>query len=222
MRRTLFTLAAVALTVTMALAGPAAQATGTAPRSAGAPSPGASGLAALAPLLGGFTGGLTNGDVRAVVRSGTFQSWSAQHPPVAVTYNRTLVGRAAHAFVAAVTGPRTGILLVVTGLRANRAYGAHVHTQPCGATGAAAGRHYQNWIDPHQPSVNPSYANPDNEIWLDFTTDRTGFGWSARLAGWPVRAGRAGSVVIHERHTSHTPGAAGTAGARVACITVPI
>ena len=39
---------------------------------------------------------------------------------------------------------------------------------------AAAGSHYQHQADPKQPSVNPDYANPRNEIWLDFTTDATG------------------------------------------------
>ena len=38
----------------------------------------------------------------------------------------------------------------------------------------AAGPHFQNVIDPVRPSSNPAYANPGNEIWLDFTTDEEG------------------------------------------------
>ena len=35
----------------------------------------------------------------------------------------------------------------------------------------SAGPTFQNVVDPVQPSVDPAYANPENEIWLDFRTD---------------------------------------------------
>jgi hypothetical protein len=46
---------------------------------------------------------------------------------------------------------------------------------PCGAAASAAGPHYQHKRDPQAsataPSVDASYANPQNEVWLDLTTD---------------------------------------------------
>jgi hypothetical protein len=46
---------------------------------------------------------------------------------------------------------------------------------PCGAVASAAGPHYQHKRDPQAsataPSVDASYGNPQNEVWLDVTTD---------------------------------------------------
>jgi Cu-Zn family superoxide dismutase len=70
-------------------------------------------------------------------------------------------------------------------------------------------------------SVDPAYANPRNEIWLDFTADRLGTGGrclQGRLAA--RRPWRPKSVVIHETHTNSDPGRAGTAGARLGCVNV--
>ncbi len=160
-------------------------------------------------------------DSGVVLRAGRFSAWNDDRPPTAVTYDRQLVPPGAKVLVAAATGRRSTVVLVVAGLLPHRTYGAHVHVRPCGATGAAAGPHYQNIVDPVQPSVDPAYANPSNESWLDFTTSGRGHARAVSHVKWDFRAGQANSVVIHEQATRTEPGVAGTAGARVACVTVP-
>ncbi len=157
----------------------------------------------------------------AVLRVGRFAAWNDERPPTAVTYDAQLVPPGAKVLVAAVTGRRSTVVLVVAGLLPDRTYGAHVHVRPCGATGAAAGPHYQNVVDPVQPSVDPAYANPANESWLDFTTGSHGHARAVSHVRWDFRAGQANSVVSHEQATRTEPGVAGMAGARVACVTVP-
>jgi Cu-Zn family superoxide dismutase len=99
-----------------------------------------------------------------------------------------------------------------------------VHTKPCGRTGDAAGPHYQHTPDPaasaSPPAVNPSYANPDNEVWLDFTTDATGAATSTASHTWTF-LDQPRSIVLHAERTKTTAGQAGTAGARLACLTLP-
>src|SRR4051812_2826208 len=141
-----------------------------------------------------------------------------------VRYDPALVPADARARVTAVYDRKGGtkVTLRVRGLLPNRAYGAHVHTNACGATGAAAGPHFQYVVDPVQPSVDPAYANPENEIWLDFTTDARGNAIGRADVDWQFPSNRRGnSVVIHAEHTHTEPGMAGMAGARVACLTVP-
>jgi hypothetical protein len=67
---------------------------------------------------------------------------------------------------------------------------------------------------------DPAYANPRNEIWLDFTADRLGTGVAVSRVAWPLGDRRPKSVVIHETHTNSDPGRAGTAGARQGCVNV--
>ncbi|MET9294003.1 superoxide dismutase family protein [Streptomyces sp. NPDC003077] len=117
---------------------------------------------------------------------------------------------------------RTAVVLRLSGLLPDRTYGAHVHTKPCGPKPADSGPHYQNVPDPVQPSTNPDYANPRNEVWLDLTTDEDGDGATAAKVNWHVRYGEARSVVVHEHKTHTEPGHAGTAGARLACVNVPL
>lgn len=136
----------------------------------------------------------------------------------AVTYEPSLVPVGATATVVG-TG-QTTVVLVVGGLPPNRAYGAHVHVNGCGPTGADAGPHYQKVPDPVQPSVNPAHANPRNEIWLDFTSDAAGTAAALSTVNWKFGEPRPKSVVIHAEHTHTEPGHAGTAGARLACINV--
>jgi Cu-Zn family superoxide dismutase len=120
----------------------------------------------------------------------------------------------------------TVVTLHVWGLAPNHEYGAHAHQSACGATGAAAGGHFQNTPFPGGSSAtDPLYANPTNEIWLDLTTDADGNGVAQTKVPWqfsPTR--RAGSVMIHAEHTHDgsdgTTGTAGTAGSRLACLTV--
>jgi Cu-Zn family superoxide dismutase len=138
------------------------------------------------------------------------------------TYKPELVPAGASADVFGLTSEThgTSTALVVTGLLPNREYGAHAHAKPCGDTGDAAGPHYQHLEDPVKPSVDPTYANPSNEIWLDFATDASGRGLAASKVDWTFGERRAQSVVIHETHTHTHPGQAGTAGPRLACLNV--
>jgi Cu-Zn family superoxide dismutase len=113
------------------------------------------------------------------------------------------------------------VTLHLWGMAPNTPYGAHAHVNECGATGSAAGPHFQNVLDPVTPSVDPAYANPTNEIWLDLTTDADGNGVAQTKVPWqfsPTR--RAMSVIIHVEHTHTGPTDSGVAGARLACLTV--
>ncbi|MCC3654361.1 superoxide dismutase family protein [Streptomyces sp. S07_1.15] len=140
----------------------------------------------------------------------------------AVTYDTEAVPPGARIGVRQWTDPEgTTVRLRVSGLEPGRAYGAHVHTRPCGAEPDSSGPHYQHRRDPEQPSTDPRYANPDNEVWLDFTAGGSGDGTAEARQDWNFRPGEARSVVLHEHTTATEDGAAGTAGARLACFTVP-
>jgi Cu-Zn family superoxide dismutase len=132
----------------------------------------------------------------------------------AVTYDMKLVPAGARIEVVQRGGHgRMSVSVRVEGLAAGRVYGAHVHQEECGGDPAAAGGHYQHREDPVRPSKDPAYANPENEVWLDFTTDAHGAGAATARQGWEFRPGGARSVVLH--------GMPGGAGARIACFTVP-
>lgn len=117
---------------------------------------------------------------------------------------------------------RTTVRLRVSGLEANRDFGAHVHVRACGPAPSDSGPHYQNELDPaatpDSPSTDPAYANPQNEIWLDFTTDENGNADSSTTVDWEFRDDEANSVVIHAQHTMTEAGSAGQAGDRLACV----
>jgi Cu-Zn family superoxide dismutase len=108
-------------------------------------------------------------------------------------------------------GGTTEIRLDVEGLLPNRGYAAHAHVNACGPTGDAA-----------KPSTDPAFANPQNEIWLDLRTDGDGDGESRAEVPFTFTDRAPASIVIHEAETTGTaPGQAGSAGARLACVTVP-
>jgi Cu-Zn family superoxide dismutase len=138
----------------------------------------------------------------------------------AITYRPDLVPEGARATVLGLPMAGTTVVLSVRGLVPDRHYGAHVHTKPCGPAPADSGPHYQDQVDPVQPSTDPAYANPDNEIWLDFRTGAHGAAFTSSTVDWAFGERRGASVVIHETHTHTAPGEAGTAGARLACLTV--
>ncbi|WHT19191.1 superoxide dismutase [Crossiella sp. CA-258035] len=155
-----------------------------------------------------------------VLTVGRFAPYSPEAK--AVTHDPKLVPEGAGVVVAA-THVRHGgtlVLLSVRGLVPQRTYGAHAHTKPCGPAPADSGPHYQDVLDPVQPSVDPKYANASNEIWLDFTTDRHGVGVSKTVVPWHFGERRAKSVVIHFERTKTHHGHAGTAGARLGCVNV--
>jgi Cu-Zn family superoxide dismutase len=155
--------------------------------------------------------------------NGTFAPYAPG--AMAVSYDSALVPAGATATVTITQAAAgTQIQLAVTGLRPDRAYGAHLHQNPCGADGSAAGQHYQHQPDPaasaSPPSVDPAYANPENEVWLDFTTDASGAATSTAKQPWNFGPSRPGSLVIHADKTKSAPGHAGDAGARVACLSL--
>jgi Cu-Zn family superoxide dismutase len=117
---------------------------------------------------------------------------------------------------------RTTVTFDATGLAPDRDFGVHVHTRPCGPAPADSGPHYQNDVDPaatpEKPSADPAYANPQNEIWFDVTTDANGNAQAASTVDWEFRDGEANSVVLHAQRTMTGPGQAGMAGDRLACI----
>lgn len=138
------------------------------------------------------------------------------------TYDPALVPVGSRGAVSAESGEGgTTVTLAVRGLEPDRVYGAHAHGLPCGPTGDVAGPHFQHETDPVQPSVDPAFANPDNEIWLDLTTDSSGAGSVTASVPWTFAEDRrAGSVVLHAMATATGAGEAGTAGPRLACISV--
>jgi superoxide dismutase, Cu-Zn family len=158
----------------------------------------------------------------AIPENGTAVSVTFGSDARALTYNPALVPKGAGVqVVESSENGTTKVALRVRGLVANRQYGAHVHSLPCGPTGEAAGPHFQHNPDPAKPSVNPAFANPKNEIWLDFTTDASGNASVSSTVPWTFTNTRAGSVIIHAERTQTAAGKAGTAGARLACVGVP-
>ena len=154
--------------------------------------------------------------------SDTFAPPGAKSVPAAVTYDERSVPEGARIEV----GQRadeggTAVELVVDGVAENRVFGAHVHTGGCGPAPDDSGPHYQHRKDPVRPSVDPEYANEQNEIWLDFRTDDRGRAAQAAWHDWDLRPGEAKSVVLHEHATDTSQGHAGQAGDRLACFTVP-
>jgi superoxide dismutase, Cu-Zn family len=145
----------------------------------------------------------------------------------AFTYNPALAPEGATIKVGVdARGSSTEVRLDVDGLLPSRGYAAHAHVNPCGPTGDVAGPHFQNQVDPAaapgKPSTDPAYANPENEIWLDLRTDGAGDGGSRVEVPFTFTDRAPASIVIHEAETTGTaPGQAGSAGARLACITVP-
>jgi Cu-Zn family superoxide dismutase len=100
------------------------------------------------------------------------------------------------------------VSMYVNGLPPWTTFGAHVHMKAC-ADGFAGG-HYED---------NPAAgSNPDNEVWLDFTTDWNGEAYVVAQHPWLFRAGEAKAVVIHDHETDDH----GVAGPKLACTDVPL
>lgn len=110
---------------------------------------------------------------------------------------------------AGVPGGNSQITLEVDGVDApaGTEFGAHVHVNPCGPTGGAAGGHFM--ADGAQGSLQ------HREVWLDFIVDAHGRGRATATRNFtiPDRANR--SIILHIMGTDHETGAA---GARLACI----
>ncbi|MET7423425.1 superoxide dismutase [Dactylosporangium sp. NPDC005555] len=184
---------------------------------------------------------------RVTSATGTFAAYSPG--ATAVTYDPALVPPGAVATLSITqTSSDSRVWFTVAGLLPDRGYGVHLHMEPCGATGDAAGPHYQHRHPPVPPTApsppgpvsaparpsvspvvsasvspppaNPSYVNPQNEVWLDITTRADGRGSAVATHPWTFdQAPR--SLVIHASPTKTGAGQAGDAGPRVACLTLP-
>jgi len=102
----------------------------------------------------------------------------------------------------------THVTLHVRGIDApaGQTFGAHVHQQPCGATGAAAGPHYQH--------AGTTGTLEEREIWLDITVNAAGNAHAEATRPWVLDESTPRSVILHALPTA----ADGTAGTRLACI----
>ena len=213
-------------------ADPLATAPAAGPSSAGAASstgapglPGADDTAVPEPPGGTRTGTAPDGTRTDTAPDGTTTGTFVPYTPgaAAVTYDPAVVPPGATARVGvAPAADGVTVRLTATGLVPRRAYGAHLHTRPCAAAPDAAGPHYQHRRDPKTPSVDPAYANPRNEVWLDFTADVGGAAGVTAAhpafdGGTPPR-----SMVLHATLTRTAAGEAGTAGPRVACLTLTV
>ncbi|HVZ34959.1 MAG TPA: hypothetical protein VG963_21175 [Polyangiaceae bacterium] len=108
------------------------------------------------------------------------------------------------------------VTLGVTGLPANRGFGAHLHKLPCDMM--EGGGHYEHMPAPADAAPNdPAYENPMNEVWLDFTTNADGHGHAAVLVNWVPGSGEANSIIVHD----HLTGDGGVAGPKLACLSFP-
>jgi Cu-Zn family superoxide dismutase len=156
------------------------------------------------------------------VAAGTFLPY--RPGSTAITYDPAVVPPGATAAVSITKIPYgVRVRLTAGGLVPRRAYGAHLHTAPCTAVPDAAGPHYQHMHNPAASAPpDPMYANPRNEVWLDFTTDATGAATSASEQQWVFDPSqRPRSLILHADPTRTGAGVAGTAGARVACLSLP-
>jgi hypothetical protein len=94
-------------------------------------------------------------------------------------------------------------LAVLSGTAATAAAPAHNDYRPCSEMRQPV---------PALPPVTvyvPAYANSENEVWLDFTTDVRGHATAESRHDWRFRPGAARSVVIHEHGTATKHGKAG-------------
>jgi Cu-Zn family superoxide dismutase len=134
-------------------------------------------------------------------------------------------GASARVHAVATESGKTVVKLHVSGFPASTTFGSHVHTRPCGATDpAAAGGHYMN-----VPVTAGGTASRSNEVWLDFTTDADGRATATAVVDWHFahdvdHPTGASSVVVHRDPTSTGASgqpAAGVAGPRLGCLSVP-
>jgi Cu-Zn family superoxide dismutase len=104
---------------------------------------------------------------------------------------------------------QTHVTLHVTGVEsvAGQRFGAHVHTQRCGPSGADAGGHYQH--------AGATGSLEDREIWLDVTVNEAGNAHAVAVRPWSLDESSPRSVIIHALPTAPDTG---VAGARLACI----
>ena len=161
---------------------------------------------------GGGSGGGDSGEMKITSSTGTPEVYRDAFPDGGTNPIPATVMASADAFATA-TGMR--VKLTVSGLPANRPFGAHIHKLAC--TDNKAGTHYQNNPAPDGGLTDPMYANAMNEVWLDFVTDAMGAGTKTTEVNFVPRKGEAKAIVIHDMMTM----SGGLAGAKLACINMP-
>jgi hypothetical protein len=149
-----------------------------------------------------------------VLLSASVGSWTVYADPYANGQANPAAGIDGTA-VATKTATGAHFVLSVNGLPANRAFGAHLHKLTCDQM--KAGGHYQNDASPPDAGNDPAYANPTNEVWLDFTAATDGHAVATADVAWVPRAGEAKSIVVHDHGTA----SGGIAGAKLACLGLP-
>ncbi|MGW2376252.1 superoxide dismutase family protein [Kitasatospora sp. NPDC001683] len=150
------------------------------------------------------------------VTEAAFDPATAFVPPAAISYADDLVPYGSHVRVVTdrpVPG-RTVLTLTVAGLAPDHEFPVHLHTGDCGADPASSGPHYQDVVDPVQPSTDPAYANDRNELRLVLRTDGRGGATARAAVEWQPRPGGARSLVLH----AGTPAGRHAAADRVACV----
>lgn len=133
----------------------------------------------------------------------------------AFRYDPVAVPSGATVSVLSVSKKDTDSWFVVTGLRPNWTYVAHLHVNACGAAVNSAGPHYQQ-----VQSTDPADVNPVNEVWLNVDTNAYGAGTSTSVNPWRYRA-LPGSLVLHAGYPKGNPaGAPVPPGTFVGCVTL--
>lgn len=136
----------------------------------------------------------------------------------AIAYDRKLAPEGAQASLTAESvGGKTVSSLVVEGMLPDRHYGAHLHAKPCGAKPDDAGPHYQHATH----GADAKKASEKNEVWLDLKTDKSGTGRATSRQSWALDpANLPRSLVLHAEPTKKSGPETGSAGPRVACLTL--
>ena len=160
-------------------------------------------------LLGGATAAPAVADAKPVVEA------SGALTDLAPAAANPTDGASADLWAVSGNGTTT-FFLFVSGLdpaAEGNTYGAHIHVGPCVAgNGAAALGHYNTGGTP----------SPDTEVWLDFTVLPGGIGWALTTVPFQIDSGAAQSLVIHAQPTESDGDTPGAAGARMACLPVPL
>jgi Cu-Zn family superoxide dismutase len=147
----------------------------------------------------------------AGVAIGAGGSSRSSGPQFTYTSPSPFADAAADVHVVAKGSGSTRVSLQVRGVDApaGTTFGAHVHTSPCGATGGAAGPHYQH--------AGATGSLEDREVWLDVTVNASGNALAQATRPWQIDESTPRSVIIHAQATNPDDG---TAGARLACIDI--
>jgi superoxide dismutase, Cu-Zn family len=181
---------------------------------------------AAAPMACGYQG-LTLPAVSAITLRGQGALTEPNPDSNAITYNQELAPPGARLATTMIpSGETTNVEVDANGLLPNRSYAVQAHTNACSEIPDSQGPRYQNRVDPAaswpvRPSVNPEYANPNNEVWIELRTDAAGSGTASTTVPFVFTDRGPASIVLHEAEQIATgPGEAGQAGPRVACLTL--